>query len=460
MIVLVACITGSTVNAYSSEIIEVTSPIVKKHNNIITVAALADQEIVAELNDPPPVAEDEMKSRGDVFGHRYGKFHAQARIKGEWTDNLYNVTHDQEDNLLTTYFAGLAYTTPERNMRPLHIALNNTSPGGLQFAQPHNRFYNKSQFYVGGHLEYRNYSLNSDLNMLAGDVEGMAQYNPSPKLSFILTDKFAYDQDQFNRTNATSDNQRIYGNNLFLASAAWQISSKFATTLSYDNYTLVYDNDINGFLDRADHGFDFYFYYDYSPKTNFFVEYRIIQSVYDEQDQGYDKDSTSNYLFGGINWQSSVSTSFSGKAGYQDKTYDSDQYQDQNNKGAFAYQLQWDWLMTDKSSLLLKTTYSTEETDTLAALFKSVWSNRLGFTHRFTNRLRGDMQFIYENSDYDLLEDLSRTDDRYFFDIGLQFAFYKWLSLGAAYTFDMKDSNIDLLDYETNYFQLMLTGKI
>ncbi len=297
--------------------------------------------------------------------------------------------------------------------------------------------------------------------MLAAVIEGMGQYNPTERISLVVNDAFSHDQDVFNITNATSENQRIYSDNVFHAKVDWEITTKFSASAAYDNYALMYDNDVNNYLDRVDHGLDVYGYYDYSPKTNFFLEYRIIQSKYDEVDiYGLSQDNMNNYLYGGLNWQTSVSTSLTGKAGYQDKTYDSDAFKNQSDTGSFTYQLQWNWLITNKSSLLVKSAYNIEETDSVYFLSKTVFSNRLGYTHRFTNRLRGNFLFIYENSDYDQLEDLSRTDDRYYFNIGLEYAFLKWLALDASYSYDQKDSNIDRLDYDTNFFRIGITGKL
>ncbi|MCK5517553.1 MAG: hypothetical protein KAI39_11815, partial [Desulfobulbaceae bacterium] len=205
--------------------IAVADDISYRKNNLLTVTAPADQQVPDEQTTET-ADEKELNDKKGLFGGRYGAYHtdigtgkygalhASLALTGEWTDNLYNDKDDKIENLLTTLSAGAWYTFPKRSRKPIHIATNNTSTGGLQFSQGDNKFYNKHDFYIGGNLNYRMYSENSDLDMVTGTLTGMWSYTPSPKLSFQISDQYSINQDQFDRSNETSENQRVYGSNV------------------------------------------------------------------------------------------------------------------------------------------------------------------------------------------------------------------------------------------------------
>ncbi|MCK5516876.1 MAG: outer membrane beta-barrel protein [Desulfobulbaceae bacterium] len=433
------------------------------HNNLITVAALTgmiSHEVPEEIQieDLPP-EDAPLTSEGGVFGERYDSnqtsLHGSLGLSGQWTDNLYNTKDDKTDSLLTTLSAGAWYTFPKRYRKPIHIISNNTSPGGLQFSQADNKFYNKYEFFIGGNINYRTYSEDSDLNQAVGTLTGMWSYTPSPKLSFQISDQYAVNQDQFDISNASSENQRVFGSNNFSAFADWQIAAKFAAKAQYTNFGLVYDDAVNDFLNRNDHGLGLSGYYNYSQKTNFFMQYNTILAGYDEEQDEVNRDNSNGYLYGGVNWQSTIRTSLMAKAGYQFTNYDYDEFEDTDS---FTFEAQWSWKATVKTSLLLDSTYSIEQSDSRNALNKTVLANRIGLNHRFFDRLNGNINFIYENSDYEQFDDTSRVDDRGNASAGVQFAVAKWLGIGASYAFDYKDSSIDELDYETNIVNLVVNG--
>jgi hypothetical protein len=397
------------------------------------------------------------ENNGQIFGSRHGRFHASVGLNGEWTDNLYNTDTDKQENFLTTFDGDVWFTYPERSMKAFTIINHNTSTGGLQWTPVDNRYFNTYQINIGGAFNYKMYSENSDLDMLAGSVKGMFQYNPSTSLTLQLADSYSLDQDQFDISNATEDNQRIYGSNVFMASIDWQIVEKFSAIAKYTNFALAYDDSINEFLDRSDNGFDIAAYYDYSPKTNFFLEYRTLIASYDDDFDGINRENNNNFIYAGVNWHSTVKTTLMAKVGYQMVDYDSDEYEDEDN---FTGELQWNWFATVKSNMIVDAVYSVEQSDSQLAINKTVFTGRVGFYHRFTNRLRGNLDLIYENSDYEQLIEYDRTDDRYYIKPEVQYAVWKWLSINAYYMYESKDSNQDFLDYDTNIFGIGLKGTL
>jgi hypothetical protein len=85
-----------------------------------------------------------------------------------------------------------------------------------------------------------------------------------------------------------------------------------------------------------------------------------------------------------------------------------------------------------------------------------VFVARIAFDHRFTKRIRADINLVYEDSDYAMFNGGPRLDKRWYLKPELRFAVNKWLAAGIYYSFDKKDSNFDQLDYTTNTFGINL----
>jgi hypothetical protein len=393
--------------------------------------------------------EEELDDDGYVFGYRNGYLHASVGLTGEWTDNLYNESADEQDNFLTQVSPSIWFTSPRRPKHPIQIAPDNTAPGGMQYSLADYDEVGRHQLYLAGNLDYMNYSSNSDLNHVEGDLSGLFQFKPGSRLVLRALDKYTRGQDVFNMASATAENERIYDSNIFGAGGSWQFADKFSLELNYQNFLLEYDEEINDFMNRTDHGFDGSLVYEHSPKTDIFLEYQYLLADYDE-DEMPDNDNT--YVDVGVNWQATVKTSLMAKAGYQQVDYE---YEDSSaaladdSESGLHFEVQGIWKATHRSSLLLNTKYGIEQSDTAQAQNKTVFAGRVAFDHRFTDRIRGDVNLVYENSDYGQFDGSDRTDDRWYLKPELQYALKKWLYFNVYCSLDKKDSTFDGLDYDT-----------
>jgi len=384
---------------------------------------------------------------GYVFGFRNGYLHGALAAKEEWTDNLFNTDSNKKENFLTQISPSVWLTLPRRSKKPLQIVADNTAIGGMQYSMPDTEQVSKVQAYLAGNLNLLAYSEDSDLNHAEGDVDALVQYKPSDPITLQLLDKYTHGQDIFNIAEATSSNDRVYDSNIFGAGVAWYSENKFSVKANYRNFFLGYDEAINDFMDRTDNGFDVALYYAHSDKTNFFVQYQYLLAEYDNKKM---PDNTNNFLGVGANWQATVKTTLMAKAGYQQVDYDDllgVHFDDSASN--FFFELQGIWQATYKTSFLLNSKYSTEQSDSAQAFSKDVLAFRLALDHRFTERLRGDVNLVYENSDYNQYSGNTRSDDRWYVKPELQFAVNKWLFLNAYCSYDTKNSNYDGLDYDT-----------
>jgi len=400
--------------------------------------------------------EERIDSDGRVFGYRNGYLHTALGVSGEWTDNLFNTETEKEENFLTTISPSVWVTWPRRSRRPLQVAADNTAVGGLQYSQNEYEVYNKVELYFAGKMDFMTYSADSDLNHTEGGLQGQAVYKPHDRLALMLMDNYTHSQDIFNIAEANSKNNRVYDTNVLKAGADWRFSDKLSARLGYTNHVLAYDLAENNFMDRTDQGFDGTLAYDYSPKTDFFLGGSLLTAAYEEDIM---PDNDNLFLQAGMNWQATVKTALMLRAGYQMVDYDEDWKSERaealsaylnDGEDNFSFEMQGIWQATRKSEFLLNAKYNVEQSDSLYALNKTVWASRLAYGYRFTGRIRGKLNFIYEDSDYTQFDGSSRLDERWNFSPSLDFALRKWLALTVYYSFDKKDSNFDELDYETN----------
>ena len=120
-----------------------------------------------------------------------------------------------------------------------------------------------------------------------------------------------------------------------------------------------------------------------------------------------------------MNWQATVKTSFMIKAGYQQVNYDFETPEEydsaetaddlvNDDEAGFSFEAQANWQVMQKTTLLLNTKYNVEQTDSKQALNKAVFVGRIAFDYRFSGRIRGDLNLIYEDSDY--VDAITRKD--------------------------------------------------
>ncbi|MCW5210401.1 outer membrane beta-barrel protein, partial [Desulfobulbus sp. N3] len=424
--------------------------------SVINEPEISAPESEADVNQSKVAEEEEIGSDGRVFGYRNGYLHAALGVNGEWTDNLYNTDTEKEENFLTRISPSVWLTWPRRSRRPVQVAADNTVVGGLQYSQSEYDVYNKFEIYLAGKMDFMTYSADSELDHAESGLQGQMIYKPYERLTLQLMDNYSHSQDIFNITEATSENNRVYDTNVLRAGIDWRLTDKISVQIGYTNHVLLYDLDVNNFMDRSDDGFDGALSYDYSPKTNFFIGGSLLTAGYEEEDM---PDNDNIFLHAGMNWQATVKTAFMLKAGYQTVDYDEDWNNDgseaiadtlDDGEDTFHFEAQGTWQATRKSEFLLNSKYNIEQSDSQYALNKTVWSSRLAYGYRFTGRIRGALSFIYEDSDYAQFDGSSRLDERWNFSPSLDFALKKWLSFTLNYSFDKKDSNFDELDYETN----------
>jgi hypothetical protein len=404
-------------------------------------------------------------------------------IAGQYTDNVYNINFDEQTNFLTTISPSIWLITPKAERLPVRLSSYNTAVGGSRFSLPTSGSFDRFQAYLLGGLNYNNYSLDSDLNYTAWNIEGLFQYKLPAGISFRIMDKFVDDRDRIDIssflpqdftvvdeeiyfTSETPSRIREFISNQAKGSINLDVSEKFAGYVDYTNYYLDYDDPLNDWLDRMDNVLSLYLFYQHSPKTSLFIQYTNTITEYETATWNDNKDVL---LYGGVKWNYSVKTSLMLKGGYQVKKYESGVRDElatinENNEIAdldtFTMEAWFNYFYSEKTKMSFKLAKALEETDTILSRGKDTITGRFYYDHKFSERIRGYLTLRYEYYDYEefYLADVKRKDQFIGVRPAVQYDFQKWLMAELAYSFEQRESNIDLYDFTTQTIFLSLNA--
>ncbi len=439
----------------SAQTIEIDDMVVVAQNDYQpALVAATNQEIPASSSTPQ--ASGAQADKGWFDGLQGGYIHPYLTLKGEYTDNLYNVNTETTSNLLTTVSPGIWLALPRTKTIPISITPHNTSAGGLRGALARYQGYERIQTYLLGGLDFKNYSEDSDLNETDGKLEGFFRYNLRGGLSFQVVDRYSQSQDAFGNGDATADNLRRYDSNLAMATVDWTFTPKLRARLDLSNFYLAYSDDVNNTLDRSDNAVSLTSFYRYSPKTSLFIGYRYVDVAYDTD---VTRDNKQNFVHGGISWTPSEKTTLTARAGYQKRSYQDDSVSS-SDTNEFTTGIQLDYRITSKTSIAIGVTRQAEEADTTGALGQTVLSSNVRYRQDFTNRISGSIAFEYQDTEYDSLTSQNRQDKRYSLSPAVQYRFSNWLMFELAYRYNKRDSTDELYDYDSHTVMFSLNSSL
>lgn len=398
---------------------------------------------------PEDVGQGGQAKDDNLFGVEGGYFHPYITVDFEYTDNLYNIDEGKKESVLTKISPGLWFALPRKKIIPITINPHNSSPGGLQLQFKDYSGTDRFQAYALGGLDLNYYSGDSNLNSTDGILEGMARYNMQGGLALQLVDRYTHGEDNLEIGSMTRNQIRRFDSNFLMATADWDITEKFRLQFDYFNFALGYDDEINQFLDRTDNGINLYGYFNYSPTTSFFLQYRYIDVAYDKSEL---IDNKSQFIYGGIKWDTTEKFAILAKAGYQMKDF-ADSSLGQQNFDGVALDVQLTYKFSEKTVFDWDLYRTNEETDNYLASDKTVIGSKFKYTQKFTDKWSGIVNFDYYYSDYSNLHSrttLDRNDKGYEVRPALQYLFREWMMFELAYRYEKRDSSDDFFDYTSN----------
>jgi len=283
------------------------------------------------------------------------------------------------------------------------------------------------------------------------------QYNLRGGLSFELTDQYLASHDL--RGTGTSQELDKFRTNLADLIVTYNVGERFIVRLDYANYYVDYTASRNDFRDRNDNSVSAYVFYLFRPKTSLFYEYEFVDVSYADN---VTSDSAEHHNFLGVQWDVTAKSKGSLKAGYGLKDFSQSGTKNSND---FILEAQADYKFTTKTSLLLKASRKTNETNISNTDYMVSDFIEAQYIQRLTGKITANAGLSYGHNAYH--SDITyggRTkklkDDYITGMLALQYKFKEWLEMDTGYLLSRRESSFPEFDYTNNTLFLRLTGSL
>lgn len=228
--------------------------------------------------------------------------------------------------------------------------------------------------------------------------------------------------------------------------------------MDYDTRPAIDDERAADFLVFRDRDYLRYgaaFFYQVAPNTDVVLDAQRQQIRYDQTAQpGNSLDSDENTLLAGVTWQANSYTRSFAKLGYQQKRFVDAGREDFSG---VAWEVGMRWSPVSYSTVSLATSANTRETNSQADYIRSR-DVSLDWQHHWLERFSTRAELAYATEEFVGQATNLRDDNTTRLKLGADYAFRRWLTLGAFYQINQRDSNRELVEFDRNV--VGLTAKV
>jgi hypothetical protein len=380
---------------------------------------------------------------GDIFGRSSGIVHPFLEISETYTDNMTNASENEESDFITDIVPGIALAFPGTGSTDVRFTSSTAAPGGLTLSRQKlvtNRRFQGIAIYSP---EIKMYGDNSDQNFTAQRATGAFQYNAPGGLTVDIADKYQHAQDTWGETGGLG--HETYDNNVANAIVELAVLPKISLSGGGSYHSLAYKHDISEFRDRNDRVYSGALNFHASSKTKLFCEYKRVDIMYKE-DISANRESTGDYVYGGMSWDMTAKSQGLCKLGYVSKDFDESGIDDPSTWTAEA---NISHQFTDRTMVTIGAIRDYYESNLATSGYYTTNRVNLTYGQALTSKLTGNILLSYQNDDYDNIE---LENDTYSVQPGINFSPYRWLTCRLAYTYSDRNSDDDSWEYSTNEF--------
>ncbi len=294
-----------------------------------------------------------------------------------------------------------------------------------------------------------------DLDYIEHQLMFGAKNQPSDRLQIGLDDFFKKTRDPSSTETATNDIETYkYTMNKFTPWINYRFGEKFGLGLKYTNSITNYsDDDAGEGEDTDENRGTFTFFYYFTPKTSFDLDYQVWNRDYDKDTSEY----TSNQVMLNVKHQINYLT-FGAGAGYHDRDFDKTVTGGDIQKFVWKLSLQGqnaqDNAPIPRSSMYLSLGSNLNDSGAGDTYYESIRLDAK-FTYLFMEKLNGTLKAWVQNSDY---ETSAREDDKWFLSGALDYLINDWVAVGIEGGMEQRNSNFADKDYENEYIQFNISA--
>jgi len=190
-------------------------------------------------------------------------------------------------------------------------------------------------------------------------------------------------------------------------------------------------------------------FYRIAPKTSLLLEGRVINYDYEATAPGAVALNSDVYrVLAGVTWEATFKSTGSIKAGYIKKNFDASGRTDGDD---YTWEVSIEWRPRTYSTVNISSSRDFQETNGAGDFIKSDNLISFDWTHDWLEHVKSVVNFSYTENSFD---PSVRKDELLNAGVRLEYQMRRWLSLGAGYRYDERDSSEDAFDYERNVFEI------
>ncbi len=362
-----------------------------------------------------------------------GKLSPELTVKESHDDNLTNQAGGEIDTFVTTVTPHLTYELKNnKNLYTLDYLVS-----AATHASSHNDDY------------------------IDQTVSGGYEYTPTSKISAGLDFEYFKGHDPRGTgaaegTGAVQQGFDRYHHYKIEANAAYGAESakgRFEADIGHIEKDYENNRATTAVRDREDHYGSARLYYRVMPKTRLLFEGRVTEYKYDRDAAGTASlDSTTSRGLLGVVWDTTFKTTGNASIGYIQKNFDASTRKDGED---LTWEVGVEWKPKTYSTFTLDTSRDFSETNGAGNFTKSD-SISVGYSHEWSSKISTLVSVDYTENSFDQ-DTTGRSDDLFKFGASIDYEMRRWLSLGAGYTYDERDSTINSFDYKRNQVEAFAT---
>jgi polysaccharide biosynthesis protein VpsM len=428
-------------------------------NSAVPDEVARKSDVIQTSAEQPPIGSTKERSSSDaeIFGKKGGYVHPFLSVTEFYTDNVFYSKNDKKSDFATVLSPGIWFTVPGVYEKLLLADTSILSPGGFSLSRYKPETFKRYQTYLFYNADIELYSRETSGNIVNHKLEGLLQYNLRGGMTFELIDQFLASHDL--RGTGISQELDKFRTNLANFIVTYNVGERFMLRLDYANYFVDYTASRNDFRDRDDNTVSAYLFYLFRPKTSLFYEYEFVDVGYVDNILS---DSTEHHSFLGVQWDVTAKSRGSVKAGYGLKDFSRSGIKNSNE---FILEAQVDHKFTAKTSLLLKASRKTNETNISNTDYMISDFIEAQYIQKLTGKITANAGLSYGRNTYN--SELSyggRTkklkDDYITGMLALQYKFKEWLEMDTGYLLGRRASSFPEFDYTSNTLFLRITGSL
>lgn len=310
----------------------------------------------------------------------------------------------------------------------------------------------KHRFLLSYTGDYAKFSEANEADFSDHALRGSINLEHSPRFSTHFEAAYIRDHEDpgsINRVQLDISEYNKFDQTTFLAGFAFGSSQSIGLiSVDYRKTDKDYTTNDLDFWDYNSDQFSSRFTYRVAPNTRVYIEGLFTEFDY-TPGANFELDNTYKRYRAGVTWDFTGKLTGDLNIGYQDRNYDLDTIRDISG---LAYDGEISWAINTFTKIVASALRESIDSslEEAGGFLRTTYAIRLN--HELTDRLSLDAGAGYSSDE--LVFSSAREDNRYAYQLGLEYELMRGVAVEAQYTYEERDSNLSVANYKANIFGL------